>query len=209
MKSSNYSFLFSLALHIIVIALTFVINYNSNFEEDDIVTIGFGTITGSSESTKKTFPSQSIEKQDDLDLPVSQSSFDNISSEDNKSEISEKQVRDIDEISEADDYANDYYENSEQAFGYKIDFGNAGKRKIYNFVIPPYPEDVSKEIDVKLRFTILPDGSIGTIIPLVKADARLEDAAISSLRKWRFEPLPGHKKQTPQNAVITFPFRLK
>lgn len=94
-------------------------------------------------------------------------------------------------------------------YGFEIDFGDRGKRKIYSYTLPPYPKDISKEIDVKLRFTILPDGSVGKIFPLIKGDARLESAATNSLRQWKFEPLEKSQKQVEQTAVITFPFRLQ
>jgi protein TonB len=82
-------------------------------------------------------------------------------------------------------------------------------RKIYSYSLPAYPEGVSKEIDVKLRFSILADGTVGKILPLIKADTRLEQAAINSLRQWRFEPLPENQQTKEQFAVIIFPFRLK
>lgn len=91
--------------------------------------------------------------------------------------------------------------------GFGIDWGGA-VRKIYNYNIPQYPEGVTKEIDVKLRFTILPDGTINNIIVLRKADATLERTAIEALKYWRFEPLAKNMKQIAQSAIITFPFRL-
>jgi protein TonB len=97
----------------------------------------------------------------------------------------------------------------EGGFGFEIDFGGKGTRKIYSYNLPEYPEGVSKEIDVKLRFTILPDGTVGKIFPLIKADARLELASINSLRQWRFEPLPRNAKQIEQTVVIIFPYRLQ
>ncbi|MEO8399056.1 MAG: energy transducer TonB [Ignavibacteriaceae bacterium] len=97
----------------------------------------------------------------------------------------------------------------EGSFGYDIDWGGQGTRRIYGFSLPAYPEGVEKEIDIKLRFTIKPDGTVGTVIPLTKADTKLENAAINSLRQWRFEPLSPLQKQTEQMAVIVFPYRLK
>ncbi len=99
--------------------------------------------------------------------------------------------------------------NGSGSFGYDIDWGGLGQRKIYSFSLPEYPEGVNKEIDIRLRFTILPDGTVGNIFPLIKADTRLENAAIHSLRQWRFEPLDHLQKQTVQVAVIVFPYRLK
>lgn len=91
--------------------------------------------------------------------------------------------------------------------GYSISFGGR-VRKIYSYRIPKYPEGVTKQIDIRLKFTILPDGSIGQIFTLTKADSRLENAAISSLRLWRFEPLEDNMAKQEQTAVIVFPFRL-
>lgn len=93
--------------------------------------------------------------------------------------------------------------------GYDIDWGGGGRRKIYNYNLPEYPGGVSKNIDIRLRFSILPDGSVGTIIPLTKADTRLENSAINSLRRWRFEPLPPGFIQREQFAVIVFPYRVQ
>ena len=55
----------------------------------------------------------------------------------------------------------------------------------------------------------MPDGSVGRIIPIIKADTELEAAAMNSLRQWRFEPLPEGSKKNPQSVSITFPFRLQ
>jgi len=92
--------------------------------------------------------------------------------------------------------------------GISINFGGR-VRKIYNYLIPPYPNGVSKQIDVRLRFSILPDGTVGSIIVLTKVDGRLENAAINSLKLWRFEPIPSGQTQVEQKATIVFPFRLK
>ncbi|MEW6702771.1 MAG: TonB family protein [Bacteroidota bacterium] len=97
----------------------------------------------------------------------------------------------------------------DSGFGFELDFGGKGMRRIYSYSLPEYPEGVAKEIDVKLRFTIMPDGTVGKIFPLIKADARLEATAINSLRQWRFEPLPPNVKQIEQTVVIIFPYRLQ
>jgi protein TonB len=99
--------------------------------------------------------------------------------------------------------------NGTGSFGYGIDWGGQGQRKIYSYIVPEYPEGVDKEIDIRLKFSIMPDGTVGTIIPLIKADTRLETAAINSLRQWRFEPLAPNQKQMEQTAVIVFPYRLR
>ena len=93
--------------------------------------------------------------------------------------------------------------------GFEIAWGGSGVRKIYSYELPAYPDGVSKQIDIRLKFTIMPDGTVGRIIPLVKADTRLEMAAINSLKNWRFEPLRAGQKKADQNVVITFPYRLQ
>ena len=95
------------------------------------------------------------------------------------------------------------------SLGFDIDWGGNGTRKIYSFLLPQYPEGVKKEIDIKLEFTILADGTVGTIIPKMKADTRLENAAINSLRQWRFEALRNNQRQAEQKALIVFPYRLQ
>ena len=68
---------------------------------------------------------------------------------------------------------------------------------------------INKEIDIRLKFTIKPDGTDGSIFLLTKADTRLENAAINSLWQWRFEPLTLNQSQTDQTAIIIFPYRLQ
>ncbi|MEW6652136.1 MAG: energy transducer TonB, partial [Bacteroidota bacterium] len=92
--------------------------------------------------------------------------------------------------------------------GFGIDWGGR-IRKIYNYIIPKYPEGVYKEIDVKLRFVILPDGSVGRINVVKKADSKLEQVAIEALKLWRFEPLALTQSGASQTVTITFPFRLE
>jgi TonB family protein len=92
--------------------------------------------------------------------------------------------------------------------GIGINWGGR-KRQIYSYPIPDYPSGVAKDIDVKLRFSILPDGSVGKITILQKVDSRLEQVATDALRLWRFEPLPSNSEQKVQIAEIKFPFRLK
>lgn len=47
--------------------------------------------------------------------------------------------------------------------GFDIQWGGNGTRKIYSYQIPDYPDGVNKEIDIRLKFTIKPDGTVGSI----------------------------------------------
>lgn len=93
--------------------------------------------------------------------------------------------------------------------GFGFDWGGRGTRKILHWEKPEFPPEVSKSIDIKIRFIILPDGSVVSAIPLIKADTRLEDASINSIKSWRFEPLKTQQLQYEQVVVITIPFRIQ
>ncbi len=70
-----------------------------------------------------------------------------------------------------------------------IEWGGGGNRVVLQKHLPKFPEGVKTSAHIKIRFTVLPDGTVGKIIPLQKADPRLEKAAMDALRKWRFNAL--------------------
>ena len=75
--------------------------------------------------------------------------------------------------------------------------------------LPKYPEGLDKEARIKIRITVLPNGTIGDLIPLQKADATLESETMKTLRLWRLSPLKSTDPQLNQTAVITFRFVLR
>lgn len=93
--------------------------------------------------------------------------------------------------------------------GFGFDWGGRGTRKILYWEKPIFPAEVTKSVDIKIRFIILPDGSVVSAMPLIKADTRLEDAAINAIKSWRFEPLKTQQLQYEQVVVITIPFRVE
>ncbi|PIE35512.1 hypothetical protein CSA56_03975 [candidate division KSB3 bacterium] len=46
------------------------------------------------------------------------------------------------------------------------------------------------EVELRLKFWVLPDGTVGEVVPLQRGDVRLERAAIQYLKSWRFTPAP-------------------
>lgn len=70
-----------------------------------------------------------------------------------------------------------------------IEWGGGGNRVVLYKTLPKFPDGVNTSAQIKIRFTVLPDGTVGQIVPLQKADPRLERAAIDALRKWRFNAL--------------------
>lgn len=93
--------------------------------------------------------------------------------------------------------------------GSSIDWGGTGDRRLLSGSLPSYPEGTNKELTVFLQFTVLPDGSVSTVIPLKKSDELLERAAITALKSWRFDPLPSQVVQKPQVGKISFKFKLE
>jgi outer membrane biosynthesis protein TonB len=71
----------------------------------------------------------------------------------------------------------------------------------------PLPVNTTNESAViTLRFEVMPDGSIGRVLPLRKMNPDLEREVIRSLRGWRFNRLPTGVPQDSQWGVITFRF---
>ncbi len=87
--------------------------------------------------------------------------------------------------------------------------GKAAERIILEKVLPEYPEGYAREGTVKIRFTILPNGRVGEVIPILKTDAVLEQNAMAVLAKWRFNPLPREAPQDTVVGIITFRYKLK
>ncbi|MBK7868982.1 MAG: TonB family protein [Ignavibacteriales bacterium] len=92
--------------------------------------------------------------------------------------------------------------------GYSIGWGGKGKRAVLSWNIPKYPSGVNIEGNVVLSFTILPNGSVGSVVPVKKLDPKLDNLCITALRTWRFEKLKDGENFV-QSVTITFPFRLR
>ncbi|MBI5809103.1 MAG: TonB family protein [Ignavibacteriales bacterium] len=217
----NISYIISILLHLLFAILFFFIKINGDEIKEQYVLIGFGTGTGigspssisnnESEETKQP-EVQKNEEEKKVELPkAKQQDENNVIEKSNKKVKEETPPNKVKPIVSGESKGKESEQpgTGNSGFGFELDFGGKGIRRISSYTLPEYPEGVSKEIDLKLRFTIRPDGTVGKIFPLIKADARLENAAINSLRQWRFEPLPPTAQQIEQTVVITFPFRLQ
>jgi len=219
----------SVIFHVILFVVFFFYNFTIEYPSTEYVELSFGTSgkQGSSgnigsqvnqveelskkEEKKETKDKSKIVKE--VKLPESKNTSDeNIikpADKDKKKTETSKEESKLKTNSKVTAAGKGNKAKGSGSFGYDIDWGGQGQRKIYSFTLPEYPAGVDKEIDIRLRFTILPDGTVGNIFPLIKADTRLENAAINSLRQWRFEGLNPSQKQVEQVAVIVFPYRLK
>jgi len=227
-KSSGISYTISFVLHAIAILLFLLINLSFDYVPSEYVELSFGISdqTGSSgaqgnkiniikETTRPSEKEQSKDKNPEVkevDLPIAVSTEDEnvIKPANNEKEIAEERTElNTETVVSNSKTSEEGNNNVDGNFGFDIDWGGKGTRKIYSFILPQYPEGVKKEVNIKLQFTILPDGTVGTIIPKMKADTKLENAAINSLRQWRFEALSSNQRQVEQTAVIVFPYRLQ
>jgi hypothetical protein len=225
---TRVSYSASLLFHIILLLLFLIINFSIDYKQKNYVELSFGILgeQGSSGAI-----GDQLNKTEELAKPQQETVTENKSKEVKEVELpkaknTEKEnvivpAKKDKEVKKETKKENTKQENSntsntgqgnlakgEGSFGFDIQWGGSGTRKIYSYSLPDYPEGVNKEIDIKLKFTIKPDGTVGSIFLLSKADTRLENAAINSLWQWRFEPLSGTQQQADQSAVIVFPYRL-
>jgi len=66
--------------------------------------------------------------------------------------------------------------------------GPAAARRLLEQPAPPVVE-IHEDTILRLRFWVLPDGTVGEVYPLQKGEAELERVASDYLRRWRFNPL--------------------
>jgi len=83
------------------------------------------------------------------------------------------------------------------------------EREVLFDPLPVYPDGVNKEVLIKIRITVLPDGSIGDMNLLQKGDAKLESITLMTLKQWRLNPLEPSAVQKNQQAEIAFRFVLQ
>ena len=87
--------------------------------------------------------------------------------------------------------------------------GPAARRRILFQPKPPKLEKLESTTEIVLKFWVLPDGTVGRVIPTRKASAYLEGLASNHLKRWRFSPLPPGAEGKEQWGEITFRFLLR
>lgn len=88
---------------------------------------------------------------------------------------------------------------------FKIEGDIKGREILYKS-LPKYPEDLQKEVDITISFSVLPSGRVSTMRAVKKGDTRLENLSMEALKLWKFNALDGDVVQT---GKITFIYRLK
>lgn len=87
--------------------------------------------------------------------------------------------------------------------------GPAASRRIVFRPKKPRLRGLEEAAEIVLKFWVLPDGTVGRVVPIRKASARLEGLAANHLKRWRFSPLPRGAEAVEQWGEVTFRFRLR
>ncbi len=74
---------------------------------------------------------------------------------------------------------------------------------------PPQITNVHIDVELKLKFWVLPDGTIGEVIPIKRGNTELEQIAIAYLKKWKFEALPDGADQRQIWGTIPIKFSVQ
>lgn len=218
-QQHSFNFFFSVTLHIVLFAAFIFMpkKKESDVPKEELVEVGFGIGNGSGFGGGMGMDMQEpggapAAEEEVKDEKVTEKTTVSDSKSDNEEKITAKTktvTKAEGKGGEGTGTGSGIGSGSGSGFGYDIDWGGGGRRRIYSYQIPDYPSGANKELDIKIRFTILPDGSVGRIFLLSKGDTRMENSAVNSLRQWRFEPLRSQQPQVEQSAVIVFPFRLQ
>lgn len=86
-----------------------------------------------------------------------------------------------------------------------IEWGGGGNRIVLYKVLPKYPPGYNVSAQIKIKFTVSPEGVVISMLPLQKGDPILERVAMDALRQWRFNRLKDNKEMY---GIITFTFRV-
>ncbi|HVN48281.1 MAG TPA: TonB family protein [Bacteroidota bacterium] len=93
--------------------------------------------------------------------------------------------------------------------GYSLQWGPGLVRRKLSGTLPKYPAGVNTGGQVQILAFVYPDGTVKSVQPQQKVNARLEEAAMNAVRSWIFEALPSSLEQVDQSCTITFRFKLK
>ncbi len=93
--------------------------------------------------------------------------------------------------------------------------GEIRDRKIVYKVLPEYPEWARKKGiagTVVVRFIVTPEGNVKESSIIIESSSGypgLDEAVVSALKKWKFEPLPTGVEQKAQWGIVIVKFVLK
>ena len=65
---------------------------------------------------------------------------------------------------------------------------------------------LDRDVTIRLKFWVLPDGAVGDVVPLQRGDVRLEQAAISYVKGFRFTASSGKDAEW---GIVSVKYRLR
>ncbi|MCX7984030.1 MAG: energy transducer TonB [Bacteroidetes bacterium] len=89
---------------------------------------------------------------------------------------------------------------------YSLEWQGGGTRSKISGELPHYPKGVTVSAQIRLQVSVRPDGTVSSVIPIQKAEPRLEAVAINEVKKWKFQPLDRKYPQVEQLCIVTFYF---
>lgn len=95
---------------------------------------------------------------------------------------------------------------AQQADDFVIEGPAANREVIYKPRQFPVVE-LERDVTIRLKFWVLPDGTVGDVVPLQRGDIRLERAAIAYMKNWRFTPVSPNQPQIWGILPITYTLR--
>ncbi|MEE9275146.1 MAG: hypothetical protein V3V62_07545 [bacterium] len=87
--------------------------------------------------------------------------------------------------------------------------GPAARRRLVFRPPAPRVKELEGSADIEFRFWVLPDGTVGRVVPVRKGSAALEGIASNHLKRWRFSPLPPGAPRREEWGIISFRFRVR
>jgi len=88
-----------------------------------------------------------------------------------------------------------------------IRWDNGGTREKVAGPLPAYPAGEHNAVNVRLKAVVLPNGHVKGVGAAQKVGRKFEEAALRTVRMWKFEPLRKKNPQKNQTCQITFSFR--
>ncbi len=87
--------------------------------------------------------------------------------------------------------------------------GPAAARNVVFRPPPPKVKIADSSGDIQLRFWVLPDGTVGRVLPMRKGSAYLEGVAVNHIKRWRFSPLAKGAQQREEWGTVVYRFRVR
>lgn len=86
-----------------------------------------------------------------------------------------------------------------------IEWGGGGNRTVLSKVLPKSPNKLDRNVQLKVKFTVLADGTVANMKPMQKGDPLLEQQSLTALKRWRFNKIADGVEMS---GIITFSFKM-